>query len=134
MRVLVVGTGGVGAAVGPIAQRRPCFERIVWADLDPARPQALVDRLGEPDRFGAARVDASDADAVAALILETRADAVLNACDPRFNPPLFEAAFRARCTYLDMAASLSDPEAGVKLADAQLEEHERWRDAGLLAL
>jgi saccharopine dehydrogenase-like NADP-dependent oxidoreductase len=141
MRVLVVGTGGVGAAVGPIAQRRSFFERIVFADLDPARPQALVDRLGEPDRFGAAGVDASDARAVADLLRETRTDALLNACDPRFNPPLFAAASAARCTYLDMAASLSTPHPerpyelpGVKLADAQLAEDEAWREAGLLAL
>src|SRR5262245_20815675 len=141
MRVLVVGTGGVGAAVGPIARRRSFFERIVFADVDPARPRALVDRLGEPDRFGAAAVDASDAGAVAALLREMRADALLNACDPRFNPPLFEAAFAARCTYLDMAASLSTPHPerpyelpGVKLADAQLAADGVWRDAGLLAL
>src|SRR3954471_19867739 len=141
MRILVVGTGGVGAAVGPIAQRRDFFERIVFADVDPARPEALVARLGEPDRFGAAQVDAGDAAAVAALARETRADALLNACDPRFTPPLFAAAFEARCTYLDMALTLSTPHPerpfelpGTKLGDAQLAEHDRWDAEGLLAL
>ena len=48
MRVLVIGTGGVGAAVGPIAQRRSFFEHMTFADVDLTRSQALVDRLGEP--------------------------------------------------------------------------------------
>ena len=136
MKILVVGTGGVGAAVAAVAQRRDFFERITFADLDPARPEALVDRLDD-ERFAAAQVDASDQASVAALARE--ADAVLNATDPRFNPPIFEAAFEARCTYLDMAMTLSEPHPrpynpGVMLGDAQFAEHERWRDAGLLAL
>ena len=70
-----------------------------------------------------------------------RADAVLNATDPRFNPPIFNACFRARVTYLDLAATLSEPhpthpyeECGVKLADYQFARDQDWREAGLLAL
>src|SRR3954467_3983530 len=129
MKVLVVGTGGGGAAVAAVAQRRDFFERITFADLDPARPQALVDRLDD-SRFGAAQVDASDAGSVAALA--RHADVVLNATDPRFNLPVFEAALESRCTYLDMAMSLSGP--GVMLGDEQFAQHDRWVDAGLLAL
>jgi saccharopine dehydrogenase (NAD+, L-lysine forming) len=129
MKVLVVGTGGVGAAVGAVAQRRDFFERITFADLEPARPEALVARLDDP-RFAAAQVDASDQESVAALARD--ADAVLNATDPRFNMPIFEAACESGCTYLDMAMSLSGPDA--MLGQLQLEQDERWRDAGLLAL
>ena len=129
MKVLVVGTGGVGAAVGAVAQRRDFFERITFADLDPARPEALVARLDDP-RFAAAQVDASDQESVAALARNT--DAVLNATDPRFNMPIFEAACESGCTYLDMAMSLSGPDA--MLGQLQLVQDERWRDAGLLAL
>src|SRR3954451_15481452 len=129
MKVLVVGTGGVGTAVAAVAQRRDFFERITFADLDPARPQALLDRLDD-SRFGAAQVDASDAGSVAALA--RHADVVLNATDPRFNLPVFEAALESRCTYLDMAMSLSGP--GVMLGDEQFAQHDRWVDAGLLAL
>ena len=129
MKILVVGTGGVGAAVAAVAQRRDFFERITFADLDPARPQALVDRLDD-DRFAAAQVDASDSASVASLARE--ADAVLNATDPRFVLPIFEAAFECRCTYLDMAMSLSGPE--TLLGQEQLDQHERWAEAGLLAL
>jgi saccharopine dehydrogenase (NAD+, L-lysine forming) len=132
VRVLVVGTGGVGSAVAPIAARRDFFERIVFSDLDPARPQALVDRL-EDDRFGAAQLDASDAAAIAELARTEKCDAILNAADPRFNPPIFQAAFDAGCTYLDMAMTLSDRE-GTKLGDLQFAQEAAWRERGLLAL
>src|SRR5689334_8176056 len=132
MRILVVGTGGVGSAFAGIAQRRSFFEQITLADLDAARPQSVVDRLGEPDRFAAAAVDASSQESLVALIRETNADAVLNATDPRFNPQIFDACLDARTTYLDMAATLSQPhperpyaETGVKLGDYQFAQHEQ---------
>ena len=141
MRILVVGTGGVGSAFAAIAQRRDFYERIVLADLDPSRPQAIVDRLGEHDRFGSAGLDAGDEDAVLRLIEDVRADAVLNATDPRFNPQIFDACLRARATYLDMAMTLSEPhpthpyeETHVKLGDYQFAQDENWRQEGLLAL
>jgi saccharopine dehydrogenase-like NADP-dependent oxidoreductase len=124
-----VGSGGVGSAVAPIAARRSCFERIVFADIDPARAEAAAAR---DERFGAARLDAGDAGAIESLARAERVDAILNAADPRFNPPIFEAAFRAGCTYLDMAMTLSGD--GKKLGDDQFDQDERWRDAGRLAL
>ena len=141
MRILVIGTGGVGSAFAAIAQRRSFFDQITLADLDPARAQAVVDRLGEHDRFNAARVDASSEDDIVDLIVDVKADAVLNGTDPRFNPPIFDACLRAGVTYLDMAATLSEPhpehpytEAHVKLGDYQFAQHENWTQAGLLAL
>jgi saccharopine dehydrogenase-like NADP-dependent oxidoreductase len=131
MKLLVVGTGGVGAAVAAVARRRDFFERATFADLDPARPAALVEREGD-DRFAAAQVDASDRDALVGLLRELEADAVLNAADPRFNPPIFEAAFEYGCTYLDMAMTLSA--SGVLLGQQQFDAHERWQEKGLLAL
>jgi saccharopine dehydrogenase (NAD+, L-lysine forming) len=141
VRVLVVGTGGVGSAFAAIARRRERFEHVTLADLDPSRPESVVGRLGEPDRFAAAAVDASDHSSVLSLIRETQPDAVLNAADPRFNLQIFGACLEARTTYLDMALTLSQPhprrpyaETGVKLGDYQFARDERWRDAGVLAL
>ena len=131
MKVLVVGTGAVGAAVAAVARRRDFFERITFADLDPARPAAVVERDGD-DRFAAAQVDAGDREALVALLRETGADAVLNAADPRFNPPIIDAAFEYGCTYLDMAMTLSSPD--VLLGQDELDMHERWQERGLLAL
>ena len=68
MRILVVGAGGVGSAVPAIAQRRAFFEHMTIADVALERAQAAVERLGEPDRFAAAQVDASDEAALVALI------------------------------------------------------------------
>jgi saccharopine dehydrogenase (NAD+, L-lysine forming) len=140
VRIAIVGAGGVGAAAAAVAQRRDFFERITIADLDPARPERLVAELDDP-RFGAARVDASDEQAVVELLRGMRADAVLNATDPRFNPPIFAAALATRCTYLDMAMTLSErhPDRpyelpGVLLGERQLAQDEAWREAGLLAL
>jgi saccharopine dehydrogenase-like NADP-dependent oxidoreductase len=108
VRVLVIGSGGVGAAVAAVAKRRDFFERMTFADVDRARAQAVVDRERD-DRFAAAGLDASDEDAVAELARAERADAILNAVDPRFNETIFDAAGRVGCTYLDMAMTLSSP-------------------------
>jgi saccharopine dehydrogenase (NAD+, L-lysine forming) len=141
MKVLVVGAGGVGAAFAAIAQRRPVFKRVVLADVSAQRAHDVVARLGEADRFGAERVDASNREELVALIARVKPDAVLNACDPRFNEPIFGAAFAARVTYLDMAMTLSHPHPkrpyelpGEMLGDKQLAAHEQWEQAGLLAL
>ncbi|HEX3391991.1 MAG TPA: saccharopine dehydrogenase C-terminal domain-containing protein [Solirubrobacteraceae bacterium] len=141
MRVLVVGAGGVGAAFAAIAQRRPAFEHVALADVSPTRAHDVVAGLGEADRFSADRVDASDREALIKLIERVCPDAVLNACDPRFNEPIFAACFDARVTYLDMAMTLSHSHPqrphelpGVMLGDVQLARHEQWEQAGLLAL
>jgi saccharopine dehydrogenase (NAD+, L-lysine-forming) len=141
MKILVVGAGGVGAAFAAIAQRRPAFERVVLADVSPERVKAVVAGLGEPARFSAERVDASSKEDLVKLIGRVQPDAVLNACDPRFNEPIFAAAFEARVTYLDMAMTLSQPHpqrpyelTGKMLGEHQLARHEAWEQAGLLAL
>jgi saccharopine dehydrogenase (NAD+, L-lysine-forming) len=141
MRVLVVGAGGVGAAFAAIAQRRPVFERVVLADLSPARAHAAVARLGEADRFAAEQVDASDTGALVGLIGRVKPDAVLNATDPRFVRPIFDACLKARTTYVDMAMTLSKPHPerphelpGTMLGEYQLARHEAWEQAGVLAL
>ena len=140
MRIAVVGTGGVGSAFAGIARRREFFEHCALADYDPARPQSLVDGLDD-ERFSAHRVDASSVAGVAELIRETRADVVLNAVDPVFNVPIFDACFEAGISYLDMAMTLSEPhperpyeDVGVKLGDYQFERADRWAEKGQLAL
>ncbi|KKK00006.1 saccharopine dehydrogenase family protein [Micromonospora sp. HK10] len=139
MRILLVGAGGVGSAAVAIAARRTFFDAMVVADYDPARAARAV--AGHGDRFVAATVDASSADAVAALCREHRITHVLNAVDPRFVMPIFDGAFAAGADYLDMAMSLSRPhpsaphtETGVKLGDEQFAAAAAWTEAGRLAL
>jgi saccharopine dehydrogenase-like NADP-dependent oxidoreductase len=140
MRCVVIGAGAVGGAIAVAAARSEVFTHVVVADVDQARAQAVVDRVGDA-RFVATRLDASERDAVVACITETGVDAVVNACDPRFNPPIFAAALAAGRTYIDMAATLSQPHSqrpyelpGVLLGAAQFEQDEAWRDRGALAI
>ena len=141
MRILVIGAGGVGSAVVPIAARRDFFERMVIADYDLSRAQRALERVAGDARFASARVDASMTDDIAALAREHRATHILNAVDPRFVMPIFEAALAAGADYLDMAMSLSRPhpsrpheETGVKLGDEQFARAPDWETAGRLAL
>jgi saccharopine dehydrogenase-like NADP-dependent oxidoreductase len=140
MRVLVVGAGGVGSSIVSIAARRPVFEQIMVADVDAARAAASAARTGS-DRVLSTRVDAGNALELVDLIRSTRTDVVVNACDPRFNPPIFDAAFAAGCHYLDMAMHMSTPHpthpyelTGVMLGDAQFEVAHQWEERGQLAL
>ncbi len=140
MKVLVVGSGGVGSAFAQIARRRTAFEAVVLADLDEGRARAAAERTGDP-RFSAVALDASDRAAVRDCALAAGCDAVLNAADPRFVMPIFGGAFDAGVTYLDMAMSLSTPHPdrphelpGVKLGDEQFAEASAWEERGLLAL
>ncbi|WP_097909832.1 saccharopine dehydrogenase family protein [Streptomyces sp. b84] len=142
MRVLLVGAGGVGTAITRIAARRSFFDHMVVTDNDLSRAEAAVAALGEGEtRFTALRIDASDRAAVTALLAEQRCDILVNATDPRFVMPLFEAALAAGVDYLDMAMSLSSPhperpyeQCGVKLGDRQFERAAAWEKAGRLAL
>ncbi|MFD7029257.1 saccharopine dehydrogenase C-terminal domain-containing protein [Streptomyces sp. NPDC059917] len=142
MRVLLVGAGGVGSAIVKIAARRGFFDHFVVADYDPARARAAVAALGEEERrFSACRVDASDEAAVARLLTERGCDVLMNATDPRFVMPLFNAALAAGSHYVDMAMSLSRPHpddpygtCGVKLGDEQFERAGEWAGSGRLAL
>ncbi|MEX0990565.1 MAG: saccharopine dehydrogenase C-terminal domain-containing protein [Actinomycetota bacterium] len=139
MKILVTGTGGVGSAFAAIAARRDFYERIVLTDIDEARARAVADKHGE--RFEAARLDASDSAGIAAFCKEHAITHVLNAADPRFVMPIFDGAFEAGVTYVDMAMSLSEPDpaqphakVGVKLGDEQFAKADQWEERGQLAL
>ena len=138
MRILLVGTGGVGSAFAAIAARRDFFEAIVVADFDPARAERAA---ATDERYVAAQVDASDASSVAGLCREHEITHVMNAVDPVFNMPIFNGAAEAGADYLDMAMSLSKPhpeapyeKTGVKLGDEQFAVADQWESEGRLAL
>jgi len=144
MRVLVVGSGGVGSAFVAIASSRDVYEHITIADIDLAKAEAAVATAKNNDRgerVVAAQIDASSEESVAELARAVGAEVILNACDPRFNPPIFEGAFQAGCHYVDMAMNLSQPhptrpyeKCGVRLGDGQFAQHPVWKNRGLMAL
>ena len=138
MRILLVGSGGVGGAFTAIAARRDFYERIVIADYDLAKAEKAA---AADARFTAAQVDASSTDAVAALCREHGITHVMNAVDPVFNMAIFDGAFAAGADYVDMAMSLSKPhpekpyeQVGVMLGDEQFAVADQWEAAGRLAL
>lgn len=140
MQILIIGAGGVGSAAARIASRRSFFEKLTIADYDPARPQQLIEAIGDA-RYAAAQVDASSEDSLVELIRSTGATHVLNAVDPRFVMPIFNACKTAGVTYLDMAMSLSQrhPEqpftqTHIKLGDEQFAVADEWERDGQLAL
>jgi saccharopine dehydrogenase (NAD+, L-lysine-forming) len=149
MRVLVVGAGGVGSAFVAIAATREAYTHVTVADIDEAKAEAAAAtaaRGADGDRVASARVtsawiDASSEESVATLARAVEADVVLNACDPRFNPSIFEGAFLAGCHYVDMAMNLSVPhpqkpfeKTGIRLGDGQFAQSPIWKARGLMAL
>ena len=139
MRVVMIGAGGVGGAIAKIMARRSFVELLVVADIDEGRARVAAGAMG--DRGLGVAVDASDQAAVQALLETHRADVLMNAADPRFVMPLFDASFAAGATYVDMAMSLSKPHGtepyartGVKLGDDQFAKADEWEARGLLAL
>ena len=142
MRVLLIGAGGVGGAFAAIASRRRFLDALVIADVNLTRAQEIATQAARAGlEVHAEPVDASSQDAVLELARKHRVDVIVNLCDPRFNPPIFGAAFQAGCHYLDTALTLSapHPEAphrylGKPLGEEQFAASSDWAVRGQLAL
>lgn len=145
MKVLLVGVGGVGESIAVIAQKRAAksawLARMVLADRDLERAREVQARLGDPARFPVEKVDAGSREDIVALARRHGVDLIMNACDPRFNVPIFDAALEVGAHYMDMAMTLSEPhpadpyaKPNVKLGDYQFARDAQWREKGRLAL
>ena len=144
MKVLLVGAGGVGEAAAVMAGSRGFLEELVIGDIDVARAAEVAARATDAGKGTIAegvRLDAGDASAIAELAGAKGVDVIFNACDPRFVPPIFEAAITARTDYLDMAMSLSLPhpevpyeQVGTILGEQQFAAHDLFVERGHLAL
>ncbi|MBU1582262.1 MAG: saccharopine dehydrogenase NADP-binding domain-containing protein [Proteobacteria bacterium] len=144
MRVLLVGAGGVGEAIVSIATKNdPNAEWLtcmVVCDYDFTRAKKVVSTINDK-RLTAEIIDASDKAQIIALAKQYKVDFIMNACDPIFNMPIFEAALEIGVRYMDMAMSIShrdkqDPygKVGVKLGDVQYDQHDLWVEKNNLAL
>jgi saccharopine dehydrogenase-like NADP-dependent oxidoreductase len=145
MKVLLVGVGGVGESIAAIAKRRDpkgeWMELMVLADYNLSRAQEVAAKIGEDRRFPCEKVDARSVEEMVTLAKKHKVDLIMNACDPSFNMQIFDAAYEAGCTYMDMAMSLSElhpteplEKAGIKLGDLQFAQAKKWEDKGVLAL
>jgi len=144
MRVLLVGAGGVGEAIVSIATKNDpdaqWLERLIVCDYNVKRAERVVEEFSDA-RLTAEEIDASEKAQIIALAKKHAVDFIMNACDPIFNMPIFEAALETGARYMDMAMSMSyrdkeDPygTVGVKLGDAQYAQHDRWVEKNNLAL
>jgi saccharopine dehydrogenase (NAD+, L-lysine forming) len=141
MKILLVGVGGVGEAIAQIAKERPWIEQIVLADYNLDRVKEVQKKLGSKKRFPAEWIDAGKRALIVAMAKKYKVDLIMNACDPSFNIPIFEAAFKAGVNYMDMAMTLSEPhptnpfeKCGLKLGDYQFDRAKDWEKKGLLSL
>jgi saccharopine dehydrogenase (NAD+, L-lysine-forming) len=141
MKILLVGVGGVGEAMAMIAKPHTWVEKLVLADYNLARAKEVQSKLGDEKRFPIERVDAKYKEQIENLANKYQVDLIMNACDPSFNQPIFEAAYNYACNYMDMAMTLSEPhpddpfnKCGIKLGDYQFERAMQWEQKGLLAL
>ncbi|MGO8875238.1 MAG: saccharopine dehydrogenase C-terminal domain-containing protein [Acidimicrobiales bacterium] len=131
MKVLLVGTGGVGESIAVLAARRSWLEQMVLCDVNLERARAVQAKVGATERFPVESIDAANRDQVIELGKKYGVDLVMNAVDPVFNSAVFEAAFLLGRTYMDMAL---DGDCGVLLGRHQLELSAAWEERGLLAL
>ena len=141
MRVLLIGVGGVGEAIAVMSDRRPWLDEMVLADYDVRRCKKVRRRLSTRKRFPVEQLDASDKRAIVRLAKKHKVDLIVNAVAPHFNETIFDAAYAARCHYIDMAMTLSKPhptepyrQPGVMLGDYQFKRSSKWVERGLLAL
>lgn len=136
MRVLLVGAGGVGEAIVSIAtQNDPqakWLDAIIVSDYNFGQASMVAAKADDP-RVTAEKIDANDKDQIIELAKKHKVDFIMNACDPVFNMPIFEAALETGCKYMDMAMSMSkkdekDPHGtiGLKLGDLQYAQHDTW--------
>jgi saccharopine dehydrogenase-like NADP-dependent oxidoreductase len=141
MKVLLVGVGGVGEAIAAMAKPRGWIEQIILADYKIERAKEVQKKLGDEQRFPVEFIDASKQESIEALAKKYHVDLIMNAVDPVFNQQIFDAAYQAGVTYMDMAMTLSEPHpddpfhrTGIKLGDYQFEKAKAWEAKGLLAL
>lgn len=105
MRMLMIGTGGVGESILKILKdrddERKWLEFVVCADYDFDRAKEVAAGLAE-DRFVAAQVNAKNKQAIIDLIKKYDCDFVMDAAAPFVANNIFDAAYEAGVKYANM--------------------------------
>ena len=144
MRLLIIGSGGVGQSAASIIKQAgkegAWAEKIILSDYNHERAQKLAALVDDP-RFIAEKIDARDKEIITALIKKHDITFVMNAVEPVYNEIIFDTCFEQQVGYLDCAMTLSKrhpqkpfEEAYIKLGDYQFERHEAWEKAGNMAI
>ncbi len=130
MKVLLLGTGGVGEAIAVVAQKRLWLEKLVLADYNLERAINVQKRTGTTDKFPVEQIDGRDTRQIVDVARKHGIDLIMNAASNFYNNSIFEAAYEADCDYLDMAMS----DYGANMGSYQWNQAQKWADKGLLAI
>jgi saccharopine dehydrogenase (NAD+, L-lysine forming) len=135
-KVLIIGAGGVGGVVAhKCAQASDVFTDIVLASRTLSRCERIQGEIKElrGRDIRIAQVDADDVRQTVALLGEHRPDLLINVALPYQELPLMDACLEAGVDYLDTANYEPPDEARFEYS-WQWAYHDRYRDAGLMAL
>lgn len=144
MKLLIIGTGGVGQSAAMIIKRAghggSWAKQIVLADYDLERAKEVAALCDDP-RFLPEKIDARDAANIRSIIEKYGITFVMNAVEPDFNETIFDTCYECGVGYLDCAMTLSKrhPEKPyelpyIKLGDYQFDRHEQWKKKGVMAI
>jgi saccharopine dehydrogenase (NAD+, L-lysine-forming) len=135
-KVLIVGAGGVGGVVAhKCAQNTGVFSQILLASRTVAkceRIRAQIKQLQGVD-IQVAEMDADNVQMTTALLKGYKPDLVINVALPYQDLPLMDACLAAGVDYLDTANYEPRDEAKFEYK-WQWDYHDRFKDAGLMAL
>ncbi|OGN94078.1 MAG: ATP-binding protein [Chloroflexi bacterium RBG_13_48_10] len=130
MKVLLIGVGGVGEAIALVARDRPWLEKMVLADYNLERASKVQKRLGDVDKYPIEHIDARDISRIVQVARKHGINLIMNAVSNFYNDTIFDAAFEAGCSYLDMAMS----DNGVNMGSYQWNQADKWERKGLQAI
>ena len=144
MKLLIIGSGGVGQSAAMIIKRAGeegrWAEKVVLSDFNFARAEEVVALCNDP-RFVPEQIDAGNADQIKDLVKKHDINFIMNAVEPVFNENIFDICLECGVNYLDCAMTLSKrhpdkpfEKVNVKLGDYQFAKHEEWEKAGLTAI
>lgn len=144
MKLLIIGSGGVGQSTAMIIKRAgkegAWAEKIVLADYNLSRAEEVAAKCDDP-RFISEKIDARSASSIKEVIAKHNITQVMNAVEPSFNENIFDTCLECGVGYLDCAMTLSKrhPEkpfelTNIKLGDYQFTKNAEWEKAGNMAL
>lgn len=130
MKILLIGTGGVGEGIAVTASKRPWLETMVLADYNLDRAKEVQKKINDPTKFPAEKLDARKKEDIIALVKKYHVDMIMVAVSCTFNNTIFDAAYEAGCNYMDMALG----EVGENMGRYLFDRTDKWEQKGKLAI
>ncbi|MDH4122907.1 MAG: saccharopine dehydrogenase NADP-binding domain-containing protein [Thermoplasmata archaeon] len=139
MKVLILGSGAVGTEIGDILRKQKEIDEVVMADLHIEIANKAVKKMESPKKVTSTAMNANNVEDMKKGMKGV--DFAINATLPRFFLKIMKACLESGTNYMDMATDLGvarEQKAGQKIdtvpIDMQLEQDQKWKDAGLSAL